>query len=385
MAQINLGISMTSPSKLSCYSVSVVCLLTPLLCVAQPSQAEKRHPLVSFQVPGSQATYPMSINEAQTITGFYFSKSGVTSGFVRDEDGHITTFTVPGGVATIPVSIDAAGDVTGYFEVPVTGDILPQAPQGFVRSADGTITTFGNTINTANSSSFWAQPVAINVAGEVIGNFPDVALASVAFLRTPAGDVSDFTLSDGASYPTVATGLNASGAIVGYTSSGNIATAQGFLWDGQGPPPSPVSSAGVTTIDVTGSIGTFPTAINADGAVVGCYSENDVYQDFVRDSAGVITTLNLPGTAPNCSANTTQGSYNVPFPSISVNDQGTITGYYTNAAKVPVSFVRLENGKFTTFYRRGSKQTIPTAINTDGVIIGYFSQGREVVGFIREP
>jgi hypothetical protein len=376
---------MTSLSKLSSHLVSVVCLLTPLLCLAQPLQGEKRHPLVSFHVPGSQATYPMSINDAQTITGFYFSKSGVTSGFVRDVDGHITTFDVPGGVATIPVSIDAAGDVTGYYEVPVTGDILPQAPQGFVRSADGTIATFGNTINTANSSSFWAQPVAINVAGEVIGNFPDVALASVAFLRSPAGDVSDFTLSDGASYPTVATGLNASGAIVGYTSSQSIDFAQGFLWDGQGPPPSPVSSAGVTTIDVTGSTGTFPIGINADGAVVGCYSENDVYQDFVRDSDGVITTLTLPGTAPNCVANATQGLYNVPFPSVILNDQGTITGYYTNAAKVPVSFVRLENGKFTTFDRRGSKQTIPTAINTDGVIIGYFSQGREVVGFIREP
>jgi hypothetical protein len=385
MAQINLGIPMTSLSKLSSYLVAALCLLTPLLSAAQPFRAEKRHPLVSFQVPGSQATYPMSINDAQTIAGFYFSKSGVTSGFVRDVDGHITTFDVPGGVATIPVSIDAAGDVTGYYEVPVTGDVLPQAPQGFVRSADGTIATFGNTINTANSTSFWAQPVAINVAGEIIGNFPDVALASVAFLRSPAGDVSAFTLSDGASYPTVATGLNASGAIVGYTSSASIALAQGFLWDGQGPPPSPVSNAGVTTIDVTGSTGTFPIGINADGAVVGCYSENDVYQDFVRDSDGVITTLTLPGTAPNCTANTTQGSYNVPFPSVSVNDQGTITGYYTNAAKVPVAFVRFENGKLTTFDRRGSQQTIPTAINTDGVIIGYFSRGRDIVGFIREP
>jgi flagellar hook protein FlgE len=110
-----------------------------------------------------------------------------------------------------------------------------------------------------------------------------------------------------------------------------------------------------------------------------------VHQDFVRDSDGVITTINLPGTAPNCVANAIQGLYSVPFPSVSVNDQGTITGYYTNAAKVPVAFVRFENGKVITFYRRGSKQTIPTAINTDGVIIGYFSQGREVVGFIREP
>jgi hypothetical protein len=376
---------MTSPSKLSSSLVSVVCLLTPLLCVAQPFQGAKRHPLVSFQVPGSRATYPMSINDAQTITGFYFSKSGATSGFVRDEDGHITTFDVPGGVATIPVSINAAGDVTGYYEVPVTADILPQAPQGFVRSADGTMITFGNTVNTADSSSFWAQPVTINVAGEIIGNYPDVALASIVFLRSPAGGISGFTLSDGASYPTVATGLNASGAIVGYTSSQSIDLAQGFLWDGQGPVPSPVNNTGVTTIDVTGSTGTFPIGINADGTVVGCYSNNDVYQDFVRDSDGVITTINLPGTAPNCVANATQGLYNVSFPSVSVNDQGTITGYYTNAAKVPVAFVRFENGKFTTFDRRGSKQTIPTSINNGGVIIGYFSQGREVVGFIREP
>ncbi len=372
---------MTSLSKLSSYLMATVCLLTPLLSAAQ----QTRHPLVSFQVPGSQATYPMSINEAQTITGFYLRKPGVTSGFVRDTDGHITTFDVPGSVSTSPVSINAAGDITGYYEVATTTDLVPDVPLGFLRTPDGTITTFGNPANTDDGSSFWAQPVGINVAGEILGNYPDITQASNVFVESPTGVVSMFSLSFGASYSTVATGLNASGAVVGYTSSQSLDLAQGFLWDGQNPLPSPVSNAGLTAISVNGSTGTFPTAINADGTVVGCYATNGVYQDFVRSPDGTMTTLNIPGTVPGCIANFTPGFFNVVPESVSINDRGTIIGYYTNRAKVPVAFVRFENGNFTTFDRRGSKQTIPTSISNSDVIIGYFSQGREVVGFIREP
>jgi hypothetical protein len=304
---------------------------------------------------------------------------------VRDEDGHITTFDVPGSVATTPVSIDAAGDITGYYEVASSTDFIPDVPLGFLRAADGTITTFGNVANTDDPSSFWAQPVAINVAGEILGNYPNLSMASNVFVRSPTGIVSAFTLSDGALYSTVATGLNASGAVIGYTSSDTLNFAQGFLWNGQNPPPSPVSDAGVTSISVEGSTGTFPTAINADGTVVGCYAANGVFQDFVRYPDGTITTLNVPGTVPGCMAKFTPWFFNVVPQSVSINDRGTIIGYYTNAVKVPIAFVRFENGQLNTFDRRGSKQTVPTSINNDDVIIGYFSQGQEVVGFIREP
>jgi hypothetical protein len=377
---------MTFSLKITCRLFVTLCLLTPLWCAAQEFGGVTNHLLLPFRVPGSRATYPLSINDSMTITGYYVSNSGVTAGFVREFDGHITTFTVPGSVLTKPVSINPAGDITGYYEVASTTDLIPDVPQGFVRSPDGTITTFGNTANTEFSASFWAQPAGINVAGEVAGNFPSITLSSVAFVRTASGTVSTFTLSDGASYSTVVTGLNAGGSIVGYSSSGPIETAQGFLWDGQGPLPNP-SYAGVTQIEVAGSTGTFPTAINAEGTVVGCYATAGGYQDFVRHSDGTITTLKLPGIIPACATGVFQslGVFNVTPPLISINNLGTMAGYYTNAAQGSSGFVRFAGGEVITVAHPGSKLTVPTHINNWDVITGYYSNGSGTVGFIGLP
>jgi hypothetical protein len=369
------------PSR--CCLIALICLLTSPWCVAQQFGGESHHPFISFQVPESRATYPLSINEARTITGYYISNSDMTGGFVRYQDGHIITFNVPGSLATIPVSINAAGDITGYYNLPSKTPIVYDIPQGFVRAPDGEITTFGSITSTATPSGLWAQPVGINVAGEIIGNYPDVALASVVFLRSAAGVVRTFSLSLGAHYSTVATGLSAGGAIVGYDSSQSLNLAQGFLWDGQGTLPNP--GGGFTPIAVAGSTGTFPTGINAHGTVVGCYAAGGLYQDFVRNRDSVITTLDIPGTVPDCIATFTPGFITVAPQSVIVNDQGTIAGYSTDAAQIASGFIRPEEGKVTTFNYPGSKQTIPTSINNCDVITGYYSRGQEILGFIREP
>jgi hypothetical protein len=334
-------------------------------------------------VPGSRATYPLGINDADTVTGYYISNSGVSSGFVRYQDGQILTFDVPGSTATIPVAINTAGFITGYYNLPSSTPVVFSIPQGFVRSPDGKITTFGNPATTASSASFWAQPVTINVAGEIIGNYPDIALASLVFLRSAAGVVLTFTLSRGADFSTVATALNPGGAIVGYTSSQSLNLAQGFLWSGQGPPPNP--GGGFTPITVAGSTGTFPTGINAHGTIVGCYAAGGLYHYFVRARDGVIKTLYLPGTVPDCIATSTPGFIAVVPQPIFLNDQGTIIGYTTNAAQMATAFIRLADGTAATFTYPGSKQTIPTSVNNSNVVAGYYFHGSAIAGFIREP
>jgi hypothetical protein len=353
----------------------VLCLLASLFSLPQQLRGETH--LISFQVPDSRATYPQSINEAATVTGYYSSSTGVSSGFVRYEDGQIITFDVPGSVATIPVSINTAGDITGYYNLP-TG-----LPQGFVRTPEGKITTFGNPVTTASPASFWAQPIAINVSGEIIGNYPDSALASLVFLRSAAGVVLNFSVSLGAHYSTVATGLSAGGAVVGYASSQSLNLAEGFLWNGQGPPPNP--GGGFTPITVAGSTGTFPTGINAEGTIVGCYAAGGLYHYFVRARDGVVKTLYIPGTVPDCMAVITPGFIAVVPQPILVNDLGSIIGYTINAAQIATAFIRLENGVVTPFNYPGSKQTIPTSINNCDVITGYYSLGQETIGFLREP
>jgi hypothetical protein len=361
------------------FLIAVIYLLTPFLCSAQTNSGGESGSFISFQVAENQATYPMSINAAGTITGYYIDKAGVRHGFVRYHDGGIATFDVPGSLLTEPVSINTPGVITGYYEAPSTTNPVFGIPQGFVRNVNGEITTFGTGLE------FSAQPVSINVAGEIIGNYPDIALASVVFLRSVTGVVNTFSLSLGSHYSTIATGLNAGGAVVGYDSSQSLSLAEGFLWDGQGS--LPTFGGDFTQIIVPGSTGTFPTAVNAQETVVGCYAVGSSYQDFVHYRYGVIKTLAIPGTAPACIAGFTlaSGLFNVLPPSVTISNQGTITGYYSNAANDSIAFVLFEDGTMLSFNYPGSKQTVPTSINDHDVIVGYYSAGADIAGFIREP
>ena len=77
----------------------VLCVLGPLTCAAQGGSIDGEASYVSFSVPGSDGTYPMSINSSMTVTGYYYVAHitpTVVRGFVRDADGAITTFDVGG-------------------------------------------------------------------------------------------------------------------------------------------------------------------------------------------------------------------------------------------------------------------------------------------------
>ena len=89
-----------------------------------------RLPTFHFQVPGALGTYPMSINNSMTVTGYYYVSPTETRGFLRDADGTITTFDVDvaGVVWTEPESINARGNITGFYELAATP---PQPPYDF--------------------------------------------------------------------------------------------------------------------------------------------------------------------------------------------------------------------------------------------------------------
>jgi hypothetical protein len=67
----------------------------------------------------------------------------------------------------------------------------------------------------------------------------------------------------------------------------------------------------------------------------------------------------------------------------SVNNNGQITGYYTDSQGVHHGFLRTANGSVTTFDPTGSTSTIPTSININGKITGYFYNGGGAHGFLR--
>jgi hypothetical protein len=271
--------------------VAALCMLTPLFCVAgqaaAPDSAGDQAPLfLSFQVPDSTAIYPESINDLMVVTGSYTTRWGASRGFVRYADGAITTFAVPGAMLTQPVSINHAGDITGSYmapEPPGETSLIQSVSQGFVRAADGTITTFGNTSNGIGAYDVWVKPLAIDLGGEVVGSEND-GLGATVFTRSASGTVRKFSLGSGGTDQTYAAGISASGAIIGFTSTQGAQSQldQGFLWSGNGALPSPVSDT-TTPIIADGSSWTIPLAINAGGTIVGCYSTPYHDLDFVRD------------------------------------------------------------------------------------------------------
>jgi hypothetical protein len=374
---------------------AVAFFFAPLLVQSQVLHPAftKENTMIPFEVPGAKATYPLSINDANVITGSWIDQANVVHGFVRDAVGAITTFSVPGSILTEPSSINSKGDITGHYEVPsnYTGDLsfIASIPLGFVRTADGQMTTFGSVNPGPTPQLPWYQPVAIDDDGEIVGNLVSGSLGSEIFFRSNSG-AFETTAFTGADYNTVATGLNANGGLVAWVTEGPPSMAGGFYWNGQGAIPSPINPV-QTGIDVSGSSGTYPSGSNADGTTVGYYMTGSpaslVPQDFIRHTDGTFETIATPtGTKAGCTIGITTSSivYNPPPPAVSINNNGNVIGCYTDGSGAVSGFLRYENGTMVTLAHTGSSQTRPTAINSSNVITGYYSVGSAIVGFVRE-
>jgi len=94
---------------------------------------------------------------------------------------------------------------------------------------------------------------------------------------------------------------------------------------------------------------------------------------FVRSASGHIATFDAPGG--------TGGTF-----ARSINDQGAIAGYYTDAKNVNHGFVRDAQGHFTTFDAPGAVYgTVAHGINAAGEVSGAYSDANaNSRGFIRD-
>ena len=137
--------------------------LTRVLTIAMSllfiPQAWPQGKIVSFDPPGSLATFPQQITPAGTIVGYYFdSNIGSPHGFVRSATGAITTFDVIGADSsiareTVAFGINPSGDITGYF---FDSNGLAH---GFLRTPKDAFTTFD--VPGAGSAPIWsAMPMS---------------------------------------------------------------------------------------------------------------------------------------------------------------------------------------------------------------------------------
>lgn len=159
-----------------------------------PGQPFFRNPsgtLTEFTVPGATTATAVAINRSQTIAG-----SSSAGAFIRAKSGAFTLF---GDKYTTVGGINDAGTVAGI----VGGDGV-----GYLRASDGTITTFAFPAGADRMSVS-----GINNSGTVVGFYYDSSNLAHGFIRTADGTFTSFDPA-GAAY-TFIRAINNTGEIAG--------------------------------------------------------------------------------------------------------------------------------------------------------------------------
>jgi hypothetical protein len=265
---------------------------------------------------------------------------------------------------TAPASINPAEVIAGvYFDTSFV-------PHGFLRSSDGTFTTFDLPAGTSPSSV--PPSLAIDPAGAITSSYCD-AFGCHSFLRSPDGTFTTFD-APGAT-DTFATSINPAGVIAGYY---GIVTSEQLLFHGFLRP----ADGTITTFDAPGAFSTFTNSnsINPQGAISGNYYDTSfASHGYLRAPNGTLTTFDVPGAGTGAFQGT--GLFGA-----AINPAGTIAGDYIDASGVSHGFLRARDGTFTTFDPPGSTNTYPFDINPAGVIAGYYSDASGGShGFLRRP
>jgi hypothetical protein len=190
--------------------------------------------ITTFDPPGCAVSQANSINAAGALTG-YAQCGGIIAkiGFLRDSYGTFSTFYAPhGGAGTYPLAINSKGFIAGYSR----GGGLR-----FVRSPDCNFTEF----DVGADGYFPLNDTSINSGGAIAGTGGPVS--AHGYVRSPQGTITTFefpgagaTVADiPGSRATVAISINDFGVITGYYTSGACCgLAVGFLripYFGHGP------------------------------------------------------------------------------------------------------------------------------------------------------
>ncbi|HTT83857.1 MAG TPA: hypothetical protein VMF67_10280 [Rhizomicrobium sp.] len=291
-----------------------------------------------------------SINSGDAAAGYIEIARGIYDGFLRTPDGTVTTFAVSGSNDTEALSINDAGEIAGIYLDSA------DAAHGFVRAVNGTITTFDG----PNASFTVAS--SINNRGEITGYYYAENVGLDGFVRKASGRIVSFDVPGSvATYPTC---INDRGVVVG---AYDDTSAHGFIRAADG---------AFTTFDVSGAAATYPICLNAKGVVAGYYAvEGGSGSGFLRTPDGTITTFG----GQDCPARV-----NYPVYVTSINRKGDITGSCAERDHIrhAIGFLRHADGTFQKFHvLQQGPNTWPSGINNAGVIVGTDANG----SFLRFP
>jgi probable HAF family extracellular repeat protein len=208
----------------------------------------------------------------------------------------------------------------------------------------------------------------INARGDVVGSFADQNFVTHGFLLSKGEfTVIDFRDSQGIlAQGTIARGISPSGEIVGsYRMSGDPAVAaRGFLLTRKGE---------FVDVRYPGHSWEVAQRILSDGTILGCRHDYDQMESM----RGVMI-----GTDGASEIDAFSSMNNGATP-----DLRLIVGWWVDMMVNPplgqTQGYMIENGIFTPFMVPGSNSTAAWDVNPDGAIVGVYSFGTTVRGFVK--
>jgi hypothetical protein len=249
---------------------------------------------------------------------------------------------------TFPTGINALGDVVGICHIP-TGQ------GGFLRRRDGSVTTFDypSAVGSTNATG-------INTSGAVVGFYYDAeprrgGSRAHGFVRDQNGSFSSFDYPS--STRTFAHAINDAGDVVGVYETGER-LARSFLRKADG---------SFVDVKCPGNVQTIITSISSGGSIVGyCAAAEFVHSGFMRRNEGEFVDISKGGPRS--------------MEPRGVNGLGVVVGRSALGA-----FLREVDGRTYRFEHpacASSTCTTPTAINDTGEVVGYYQLGSDIYGFI---
>ncbi len=257
--------------------------------------------------PAPFRTAAAAIDSKGAVTGSYTDSHGKVHGFVRTPDGTITSFDPQGSSLTEPSGIDKNGTIAGTWTDSGLGDATASCA-----APDGTITSF----DPANST----DTTAASIHGKIVGSF-HVGAEIRGYLRSHGGHFRKFHIPQ--SDTITPTDINGVETVTGdYLDRHQV--MHGFIRNPDG---------SFVTFDPTGATSTAPTGINRAGIVTGRYEQLGA----IMDSCAWRTGRSRPSTSAGALATMPAG----------INTKGVIAGSYTDADQIVRGFVRDTDGTLT--------------------------------------
>ena len=207
--------------------------------------------------------FPCCLNSIGDVAGYYTDSTGAAHGFIRNENGKITTFDCAQSVKKIiPASINSAGDITGFY-VDTEG-----VTHGFIRDFDGSFSPF-DIPEAGQGSGQGTSPHCINALGDIVGNYIDSKGVSHGFTRTKSsGDLVILDVPEAGTennQGTYTMCMNSAGDLAGfYIDDNNI--QQCFMWKS--------NSGDMVPLDIPGA-GAVPVSIDLAGRVIGYFIDSE--------------------------------------------------------------------------------------------------------------